>query len=106
MTTSKMESGQNTDRLRRIWDAFVTWHTTVDSPYPDTAEGLRMAVGIFVPILIGWQHGHISWGVLVALTTFWVLLCDTGGSYRSKALSMAVSSLAIVAAFIVGAWAC
>ena len=106
MTTSKMESGQNADRLRRIWDAFVSWHTTVDSPYPDTAEGLRMAVGIFVPIVIGWQHGHISWGVLVALTTFWVLLCDTGGSYRSKAVSMAVSSLAIVAAFIVGAWAC
>jgi uncharacterized membrane protein YccC len=101
-----MESGQNTDRLRRIWDAFVSWHMTVDSPYPDTAEGLRMAVGIFVPILIGWQHGHISWGVLVALTTFWVLLCDTGGSYRSKTVSMAVSSLAIVAAFIVGAWAC
>jgi uncharacterized membrane protein YccC len=106
MTTSKMESGQNADRLRRIWDAFASWHTTVDSPYPDTPEGLRMAVGIFVPIVIGWQHGHISWGVLVALTTFWVLLCDTGGSYRSKAVSMAVSSLAIIAAFIVGAWAC
>jgi uncharacterized membrane protein YccC len=78
---------------------------TVDSPYPDMAEGLRMAVGIFVPILIGWEYGHISWGVLVALTTFWVLLCDTGGSYRNKAISMAVASLAIIAAFIVGGWA-
>jgi uncharacterized membrane protein YccC len=105
MTASPVESSQNTDRLRRVWDAFVTWHTTVDSPYPDTAEGLRMAVGIFVPILIGWEHGHISWGVLIALTTFWVLLCDTGGSYRSKTVFMAVSSLAIIAAFIVGAWA-
>jgi uncharacterized membrane protein YccC len=106
MTASRIESGQNTDRLRRIWDAFVSWHTTVESPHPNTAEGLRMAVGIFVPILIGWENGHISWGVLVALTTFWVLLCDTGGSYRSKTVSMAVSSLAIIAAFIVGAWAC
>src|ERR1700730_12350270 len=106
MTTSTMESGQNRDRLRHIWDAFVSWHMTVDSPYPDMAEGLRMAVGIFVPILIGWEHGHISWGVLVALTTFWVLLCDTGGSYRNKAVSMAVAALAIIAAFVVGAWAC
>ena len=104
MTASRVESSQNTDRLRRIWDAFVAWHTTVDSPYPDMAEGLRMAVGIFVPIVIGWEYGHISWGVLVALTTFWVLLCDTGGSYRSKAASMAVASVAIIAAFIVGSW--
>jgi uncharacterized membrane protein YccC len=105
MTASRVESGQNTDRLRQIWDAFVSWHMTVDSPYPDTAEGLRMAVGIFAPILIGWEYRHISLGVLVALTTFWVLLCDTGGSYRNKAISMAVASLAIIAAFIVGTWA-
>jgi uncharacterized membrane protein YccC len=106
MTVSQRESTQPTDRLQRIWDEFVAWHTTVDSPHPNIAEGLRMAVGIFVPILISWERGHISWGVLVALTTFWVLLCDTGGSFRSKAVSMAVSSLAIIAAFIVGAWAC
>jgi uncharacterized membrane protein YccC len=106
MTTFPMGSPQNTNRLGHIWDAFVTWHTTLDSPRPEIAEGLRMAVGIFVPILIGRELDHISWGVLVALTTFWVLLCDTGGSYRQKAFSMAVSSIAIIAAFVVGAWAC
>ncbi|HEX3444902.1 MAG TPA: FUSC family protein, partial [Chthoniobacterales bacterium] len=105
MTRSKMEFRQNANRRPRIWDAFVTWHTTVDSPRPEIAEGLRMAVGIFVPIVIGWAHNDISWGVFVALTTFWVLLCDTGGTYRDKAMSMAISSLAIVAAFVVGAWA-
>src|SRR4051794_23624178 len=99
-----MESRQNMDQLRRIWDAFVAWHITVDSPRPEIAEGLRMAAGIFVPILIGWGYNHVSWGVLVALMTFWVLLCDTGGSYRQKTVSMAISSLAIIAAFIVGAW--
>jgi uncharacterized membrane protein YccC len=105
MTISNMESPQYANRLQRIWDAFVGWHTTVDSPHPEIAEGLRMAVGIFVPIVIGWAHNHISWGVFVALTTFWVLLCDTGGTYRAKAISMAVSSLALMAAFVVGAWA-
>src|SRR5260370_13153915 len=100
MTSSTMESGQNRDRLRHIWDAFVSWHMTVDSPYPDMAEGLRMAVGIFVPILIGWEYGHISWGVLVALTTFWVLLCDTGGSSPNKTLSLGVPLPSIITPFI------
>jgi uncharacterized membrane protein YccC len=100
-----MEFLQDANRPRRIWEAFVTWHTTVDSPHPETREGVRMAVGIFVPIVIGWAQSHISWGVFVALTTFWVLLCDTGGTYRDKAMSMAVSSLAIMAAFVVGSWA-
>jgi uncharacterized membrane protein YccC len=100
-----MEFPQNANRLPRIWEALITWHTTVDSPRPEIAEGLRMAVGIFVPIVIGWTHDHIAWGVFVALITFWVLLCDTGGTYRDKATSMAVSSLAIIAAFVLGAWA-
>jgi len=102
MTTSGMESRQKTNRPPHIWDAFVIWHTTVDSPRPEIAEGLRMAVGIFIPIVIGWTHNHIAWGVFVALTAFWVLLCDTGGTFRDKVMSMAVSSLAIVAAFVVG----
>jgi uncharacterized membrane protein YccC len=99
-----MEFPRNANPLPRVWDSFVSWHTTVDSPQPEIAEGLRMAVGILVPIVIGWTHDHIAWGVFVALTTFWVLLCDTGGTYRDKAISMAVSSLAIVAAFVLGAW--
>jgi uncharacterized membrane protein YccC len=105
VTTARTESTQTTN-LRRFWDSFVLWHMTLDSPHPDLAHGLRTAVGIFVPIVIAWTQHHISWGVLVALTTFWVLLCDTGGSYRDKAASMAISSLAIIAAFVVGAWAC
>src|SRR5260221_6526775 len=98
-----MGSPQNTHRLGHIWDAFVTWHTTLDSPRPEIAEGLRMAVGIFVPILIGRPLDHISWGVLVALTTFWGLLCDTRGSYRHKGFSNAVSGDAINAAVLLGA---
>ena len=105
MTVSPTESSQSTNRLQRICGAFVAWHTTIDSPRPEIPEGLRMAVGIFVPIVIGWAQNHIAWGVFVALTTFWVLLCDTGGTYRNKAISMAVSSLAIIAAFVIGAWA-
>jgi uncharacterized membrane protein YccC len=105
MTPSLSESSSNRNEFRRIWDAFVSWHTSVDSPHPEVGQGLRMAAGIFVPILVGWVHNHISWGVLVALATFWVLLCDTGGSYRAKAASIAVSTLAIVAAFVFGAWA-
>jgi uncharacterized membrane protein YccC len=96
---------RNAGRLGRIWDAFVTWHTSVDSPRPEIAEGLRMAIGIFVPIVISWAQNHISWGVLTALITFWVLLCDTGGTYRERTISMVISSLAIIAAFVVGAWA-
>jgi uncharacterized membrane protein YccC len=104
MSASPIESPASTDRLQRMWDAFVAWHTTVDSPYPDMAQGLRMAIGIFIPIVIGWAQNHISLGVFTALTTFWVLLCDTGGTYRDKAISLAISSLAIIAAFVVGAW--
>jgi len=106
MTNSWMESTQSIAPLQRIWNAFHSWHTTVDSPRPELAEGLRMAVGVFVPIVTGWAHDHISWGVFVALTTFWVLLCDAGGTYRDKAMSMAISSIAIIAAFVVGAWVC
>jgi uncharacterized membrane protein YccC len=46
-----MESRQKANRLPHIRDAFVIWHTSVDSPRPEIAEGLLMAVGIFVPIL-------------------------------------------------------
>ncbi|HZC36503.1 MAG TPA: FUSC family membrane protein, partial [Chthoniobacterales bacterium] len=102
MTTPLTESTQSTN-LQRLWEACVQWHMTLDSPNPDIPHGLRTAVGIFVPILIGWTQHHISWGVLIALTTFWVLLCDTGGSYRDKAAAMAISALAIIAAFVVGA---
>jgi uncharacterized membrane protein YccC len=106
MTTAPVTESAQSTNLRRFWDAFVLWHMTLDSPHPDIAHGLRTAVGIFVPIVVGWTQHHISWGVLIALTTFWVLLCDTGGAYRDKAAAMAISSLAIIAAFVVGAWAC
>jgi uncharacterized membrane protein YccC len=106
MTASSMESSRASSRLQRFWDAFVDWHTSVDSPYPETAQGVRAAVGIFVPIAIGWTHDHVAWGVLVSLVTFWVLLSDNGGAYRQKAASMAASSLAIISAYVVGAWLC
>jgi uncharacterized membrane protein YccC len=105
MAVSSIASTGNTNQLRRIWDALVAWHTSVDSPQPETAQGLRAAVGIFLPIAIGSAQDHVSWGVLVSLNTFWVLLCDNGGAYRQKAASMSVSSLAMIAAFAAGVWA-
>jgi uncharacterized membrane protein YccC len=100
-----MQSTGNTNLLRRVRDALITWHTSVDSPQPEIAQGLRAAVGIFLPIAIGSAQDHVSWGVLVSLNTFWILLCDNGGAYRHKAAATLLSSLAMIAAFVVGVWA-
>jgi uncharacterized membrane protein YgaE (UPF0421/DUF939 family) len=94
------------NRLRHFWDAFVTWHTRIDSPRLEYAQGFRAAVGIFVPIAFGWAENRVDWGIVAALSTFWVLLCDTGGAYRHKVASMTGAALVMIAAFIVGAWTC
>ena len=66
------------------------------------SQGIRAAVGICIPIGIGLLAGHLSWGILAGLATFWTLSCDVGGAYRQKAIALSGSGLAILGAYAFG----
>jgi uncharacterized membrane protein YccC len=68
----------------------------------DWSQGIRAAVGISIPIGIALLAGHLSWGILVGLATFWTLSCDVGGAYRQKAIALSGSGLAILGAYAFG----
>jgi hypothetical protein len=68
------------------------------------SQGIRAAVGMSIPIGIALSAGHLSWGILVALATFWTLSCDVGGAYRQKAIALSGSGLAILGAYAFGVW--
>jgi uncharacterized membrane protein YccC len=89
---------------RTVWQTIVAWHADAGGGNYDWSQGVRAAVGISVPTGIGLLTGHLSWGILTALATFWTLLCDMGGAYRQKAITIAGSGLLILLAYVYGAW--
>jgi hypothetical protein len=96
-------SPEKPDR-RTLWQTVISWHSDAEDGGYDWSQGIRAAVGISIPTAIGLLSGHLSWGVLTAIATFWTLLCDMGGAYRQKALTIAGSSFALVLAYVFGAW--
>ena len=86
------------------WLAFVSWHKDPGVGGYEWSQGIRAALGISIPTAIGLVAEHLSWGILAALATFWTLMCDVGGAYRQKAIALTGSGLAIVGAYIFGAW--
>jgi uncharacterized membrane protein YccC len=89
---------------RSVWQTIISWHADSGDGGYDWHQGIRAAVGISVPASIGLITGHLSWGVLAALATFWTLICDMGGAYRQKAIAIAGSGLVILLAYVYGAW--
>jgi uncharacterized membrane protein YccC len=90
--------------LRHLWQTIISWHSDSGDGGYDWSQGIRAAVGISIPISIGLATGHLSWGILTALATFWTLMCDMGGAYRQKAIAIGGSGLLILLAYIFGAW--
>jgi len=90
--------------LRQFWQTIISWHSDSGDGGYDWSQGIRAAVGISIPTSIGLITGHLSWGILTALATFWTLMCDMGGAYRQKALTICGSGFLILLAYIFGAW--
>lgn len=93
-----------TVKRRSVWRTIISWHADAGDGDYDWSSGVRAAVGISVPASIGLITGHLSWGILTALATFWTLICDMGGAYRQKAITIAGSGLVILLAYVYGAW--
>jgi uncharacterized membrane protein YccC len=87
-----------------VWQTIISWHVDSGGGGYDWSSGVRAAVGISVPAGIGLITGNLGWGVLTALATLWTLMCDTGGAYRQKAVTIAGSGLVILLAYVYGAW--
>jgi uncharacterized membrane protein YccC len=90
--------------LRQFWQTIISWHSDPGDGGYDWSQGVRAAVGLSIPISIGLITGHLSWGTLTALATFWTLLCDMGGAYRQKALAICGSGFLILLAYVFGVW--
>src|SRR6266436_4610623 len=89
---------------RRFWETIISWHANSGDGDYDWSQGIRAAVGISIPTIIGLLTGHLNWGILTAFATFWTLMCDMGGAYRQKAITIAGSGLLILLAYVFGAW--
>ena len=87
-----------------VWQTIISWHADSGDGGYEWSQGIRAAVGISVPTSIGLITGHLSWGILTALATFWTLMCDMGGAYREKAMVITGSGLVILLAYVYGVW--
>jgi uncharacterized membrane protein YccC len=87
-----------------VWQTIISWHADAGDGSYDWSQGIRAAVGISVPTSIGLMTGHLGWGILTALATFWTLMCDMGGAYRQKAIAITGSGLVILLAYVYGVW--
>src|SRR5260221_6924460 len=101
--SEKLEAPAKSE-IRTLWQTIVSWHAESGDGGYDWSQGVRAAVGISIPISIGWATGHLSWGILPALAAFWTLMCDMGGAYRQKAIAIGGSGLFILLASVFGAW--
>jgi uncharacterized membrane protein YccC len=85
---------------RRSWRAFLGLLSEPDAKGLAWGEGLRAAVGITLPAVVGLAFAHLSWGILCSFATLWMLSCDVGGAYRQKARGLVGSGLTMLAAYV------
>ena len=85
---------------RRIWGAFLGLLSEPDAKDLAWGEGLRAAVGITLPAVVGLTFDHLSWGILCSFAALWTLSCDVGGAYRQKAIGLAGSGLTMLVAYV------
>jgi uncharacterized membrane protein YccC len=91
-------------KLQRAWRAYLSLQFENSLPTLEWAAGLRGAVGIAVPAAVGLLLGHFVWGILCSFSTLWVLMCDVGGAYRQKAVTLLASCVTLLIAYIFGGW--
>ena len=69
---------------------------------PAIESGLRAAVGMSVPIAVGFIAGTPALGTVVALGCWFTLLADIGGTYGQKARAMCAGNLVVATAALIG----
>ncbi|MEH2411902.1 FUSC family protein [Nostoc sp.] len=69
---------------------------------PAISNGLRAALALGVPMLIGQLINQRESGLLLGLTAYFVNLANVGGPYRIKARTMAAATLGIAVSVFVG----
>lgn len=74
----------------------------IESGKPAIAQGLRTAVAVGVPLLIGLLVGRTAIGMTIALGALLVSLTDVGGPYRTKATAMGTATLGVAVSALVG----
>src|SRR6516162_6009488 len=104
MHFEKNPAGASEPAWRPGWRAFLNLLSEPDPKGLAWGEGLRAAVGITLPAVVGVMLDHLSWGILCSFATLWTLSCDVGGAYRQKAIGLAGSGLTMLAAYIFSGW--
>ncbi len=69
---------------------------------PAIANGLRAALALGIPMLLGQLTDHRKSGLFVALIAYFVNLANVGGPYRIKATAMAAATLGTAISVLVG----
>ena len=99
MNFERTSSSLHEPSWRRGWRAFQELLSEPDAKDLAWGEGLRAAVGVTLPAVVGLTFDHLSWGILCSFAALWVLSCDVGGAYRQKAIGLVGSSLTMLAAY-------
>jgi uncharacterized membrane protein YccC len=63
-------------------------------------QGVRAALGISVPIGLGLAFHQLAAAVIVTFSAWLVLLADTGGAYRQKAIATLSATVGVVGAVL------
>ena len=82
MNFERTSSSLHEPSWRRGWRAFQELLSEPDAKDLAWGEGLRAAVGVTLPAVVGLAFDHLSWGILCSFAALWVLSCDVGGAYR------------------------
>ena len=65
---------------------------------PAIALGLRTALALCVPIILGVISDRISWGTTAALAALYVSIADVGGAYRDRAVVLFAAMIGVAVA--------
>jgi len=69
---------------------------------PAIANGLRAALALGIPMLLGQLTDHRKSGLFVALIAYFVNLANVGGPYRIKATAMVAATVGMAISVLVG----
>jgi uncharacterized membrane protein YccC len=81
---------------------FLSFLIQSEPEKPAIANGLRAALSLGVPILIGQLFNQRESGLFVGLIAYFVNLANVAGTYQIKAKAMGVATLGIAISVFVG----
>lgn len=67
-----------------------------------TATSLRVAVGVVVPLVVGWVSGHLDYGAYAAFGAFTAGFASFQGVTRSRAVAVVVATIGMAVSTFVG----